>query len=527
LGDVYKRQVLGAYDSNDPKVIDQHCRWARTAGIDGFISSWWGIGGYEEKPLPRLLDTAQQHRLTVCLYYETVPQPGDPRSVLRDLRHILQRYAAHPAYLKVDKRPVLFLYERALGQLSLAQWAWVLETIAKESPPGVCAIGDSLGRSAARVFDGVHTYNPVLALQGKPLSAVQPTIEAHYRDALQTAGAFGRIACATIIPAYDDTKIRQPGIRTERFNGDGYRQQWEAVLKLNPDWVLITSFNEWHEGSEIEPSVEHGDRELRTTAVYAPRFKQLGERPRMATPLTAVTGERVANLRRLWQGKTLGLLPEAHSEALFWLLEVGLPVEPLEYAALVAPNRLTSQRYAALVYAGGEGYRAQVNAAGDVDRALQSYLQSGGTLLALPSAPFPFYYADGKEVNRAGLFGLPIAGSADRPEAGKTGFETPPTPGFQFRLNRAVVQGAGESPLPFPEGGDRRWRPALRHLAPADARYTPLATLYDAQGHNWGDSAVWIRLPNGSRVGYIWFRLLETPYAPLLLTALFELAGRR
>jgi len=283
--------ALGAYDSNDPKVIEQHCQWARTAGLDGFIYSWWGIGGYEEKPLPRLLDAAQRHRLKVCLYYEQVPQPGDPRSVLPDLRHILREFAPHPAYLKVQGRPVLFVYGRAMEQLSLAQWAWVLEAIRAEFPPGVCAIGDSLGRSAARVFDGIHTYNPVGALVGKPLDAIQPTLEAHYREAIQTAGELGRIACVTIIPAYDDTKIRTPGIRTDRFGGEAYRKGWDAVLSLNPDWVLITSFNEWHEGSEIEPSVEHGERELRTTAEYAPRFKRLPERPRIATPLTALTGE--------------------------------------------------------------------------------------------------------------------------------------------------------------------------------------------------------------------------------------------
>jgi len=39
-----------------------------------------------------------------------------------------------------------------------------------------------------------------------------------------------------------------------------------------PDWVLITSFNEWHEGSEIEPSLEDGDRYLKLTKQYGPRF---------------------------------------------------------------------------------------------------------------------------------------------------------------------------------------------------------------------------------------------------------------
>ena len=72
-----------------------------------------------------------------------------------------------------------------------------------------------------------------------------------------------------------------------------------------------------------------------------------------------------------------------------------------------------------------------------------------------------------------------------------------------------------------------RWRPALRTLARPDANYTPLATLYDAQGRNWGDGTAWIRYPSGGAVGYVWFRLLETPHAPILLASLFERAAQK
>jgi len=34
--------ALGAYDSHDPKVIEQHCQWAKAAHVDTLIVSWWG-----------------------------------------------------------------------------------------------------------------------------------------------------------------------------------------------------------------------------------------------------------------------------------------------------------------------------------------------------------------------------------------------------------------------------------------------------------------------------------------------------
>ncbi len=536
--------TLGAYDSNDPAVLDQHCRWAKQAGIDGFIYSWWGKDRYEEKPLPLLLETAQRHRLEVCIYYEFVPKPGDPNSVVAEWLDLCERFGKHPAYLKVEGKPVIFVYGRAMEQLSLPQWAQVLVEVERQYKPGVCAIADRLSRATCRVFDGVHTYITVGALQGIPLQQVRSAVERTFEEPLRFAGEFHRIACATVIPGYDDTKIRTPGAKVERFNGDSYRHQWEAVLNLNPDWVLITSFNEWHEGSEIEPSVEHGDRYLRLTAEFAPRFRALSERPRMAPPLTALTGEKMADLRKRWQGKRIGILPDASSEALWWLLDSDLPLDALSWEQVVEAGFLKPSRYQALVYAGGEYAPATVREAGDVERALRAYLQAGGALLALPSEPFPFYYADRKPVgNTLARFGLPIAGSSDRPVAGETGFERPPVSNLQFHFNRSEMPEIGTEPVPFPAGGDLRWRPLIRNffLSPAreypkhspreknfvrawvqtEADYIPLATLRDAQGRSWGEGAGILRYHSGAfkgaTLGYIWFRLLEMQNAPILL----------
>ena len=83
-----------------------------------------------------------------------------------------------------------------------------------------------------------------------------------------------KIVCATIIPGYDDHKLgrKEPRPITARHDGQTYRAMWEQAIAVNPDWVLITSFNEWHEGSEIEPSVPDGDTYLKLTKEYAPRF---------------------------------------------------------------------------------------------------------------------------------------------------------------------------------------------------------------------------------------------------------------
>lgn len=82
-----------------------------------------------------------------------------------------------------------------------------------------------------------------------------------------------KLFTATVIPGYDDTVVRKFGFRRRREDGKYYEKIWKIALESSPDWILITSFNEWHEGSEIEPSKEYGDKYLKITAKFADIFK--------------------------------------------------------------------------------------------------------------------------------------------------------------------------------------------------------------------------------------------------------------
>lgn len=60
-----------------------------------------------------------------------------------------------------------------------------------------------------------------------------------------------------------------------RNNGETYSRMWEFCMeeKEQLDMMFIASWSDYTEGHEIEPTVENGDRELRTTLKYAAEFK--------------------------------------------------------------------------------------------------------------------------------------------------------------------------------------------------------------------------------------------------------------
>jgi glycoprotein endo-alpha-1,2-mannosidase len=78
----------------------------------------------------------------------------------------------------------------------------------------------------------------------------------------------------TIIPGYDDRKTGRPLPRpvTDRWGRETYPALWQEAIAAAPDHVLITSWNEWHEGSELAPSVEYGSSILDETTAFSRTF---------------------------------------------------------------------------------------------------------------------------------------------------------------------------------------------------------------------------------------------------------------
>lgn len=312
--------VLGPYDSHDLDRIDKHLLWSRRAGIDVLISSWWGPGGYEDGALDLLLDRidANESPVRVSAYLETwalfAGHPlgadffGNPDNWLPEKRaeireraaqwiaYLVNTYGDRPGLLRVEKGgrevPVIFVYTAAL--FHPREWQAIFVRVEQlTGDRGAYYQGDVEGADFSglgTVFDGLHVYTPAhLTAEGWlsfaarvrdpeaavefPLSPVtdRATVGGDYRAWAAEARALGRSWAATVIPGFDDRQVRNPSFVVSRDRGveRTYDFLWREALESRPDWVLITSFNEWHEGTEIEPSVEFGHEFLDRTRAWA------------------------------------------------------------------------------------------------------------------------------------------------------------------------------------------------------------------------------------------------------------------
>lgn len=105
-------------------------------------------------------------------------------------------------------------------------------------------------------IDGIHMYYP-LGFSTNPLEVYDL-----YQNACQLAHSYGKAFIATVVPGFNN--LVTSGNKTaalehvvDRRNGVTYDELWSIAKVSHPDGYAITSFNEWHEGTEIEPSIEY------------------------------------------------------------------------------------------------------------------------------------------------------------------------------------------------------------------------------------------------------------------------------
>jgi glycoprotein endo-alpha-1,2-mannosidase len=219
----------GVYSSADELVVDAQMREIAGAGVGVVITSWWGRGSLEDRRVPQLIESAQRHGLQVAAHLEpyagrTVASTGADIEYLRGLG-------------------ITDFYVWASSALPVSEWADLNLRL-----EGVRTFANTnlAGRAAAGGFDGIYTYD-VLLFDG----VLFPRLCGQARRL--------GLLCAPSVGAGYDARRATPDRRVKpRRNGARYDEMWSGAIRARADLVTITSYNEWHEGTQIEPARAKG-----------------------------------------------------------------------------------------------------------------------------------------------------------------------------------------------------------------------------------------------------------------------------
>jgi hypothetical protein len=265
------RPLAGFYDSADPAVAEWHVQLAKAAGIDAFLVSWWDtVNGLDKSFESGILAAAVKQGFKIALLDERAQFHNKLEDYQAMLTRALRKYKDSPAYLRLDGRPVVYLYQVAAKPgLTPEDFAalrkhvegevgpvyWIVDKIVHDA--GAQRAGDEdrvkcipkewLATPGIDSFAFYSTFSNFRAYRYEELTN-------KYRYMVKLAHDAGRKMLLPVHPGHDNSHFRDDPYVMPRRDGQTLRDYLRAATDAGADFIMVTSWNEWPETTVVEPS---------------------------------------------------------------------------------------------------------------------------------------------------------------------------------------------------------------------------------------------------------------------------------
>jgi len=329
--------LWGYGDESDPKIMAKKIDAAADHGIDAFIFDWYWYddGPFLERSLDRgFLKAKNNRRMQFALMWANhdwtdihparlnkpskLLYPGKITPATWDTLtdHVIEQYFKHPSYWKVDGRPYFSVYElyrlvqsfgtlektrealdrfraktRAAGfpDLHLNGVTWGVQILPGEkSVTNVAELSKRLGLDSVTSYVWIHH----VPLKQFPETSYATVMEEYFRYAQTTATTYGAPYHPNVTMGWDSSPRAQ---QDDPLENRGYPfmaslsgntpEAFRTALERTRDLLsqrppaerifTINCWNEWTEGSYLEPDTRNGMKYLEAVkAVFPPRKKR-------------------------------------------------------------------------------------------------------------------------------------------------------------------------------------------------------------------------------------------------------------
>lgn len=252
--------LIGPYDSGDEDVLEYHLLLMKLAGIDGVIVDWYGLQKLYDYPIlhrntQRLVEQVERLGMKVVICYEdqTIPALVNAGKVkaedrvshaVSEIDWLTDNWFKLDSYVQLDGRPVLLSFGHA--GLTNDEWSQCLDQL--QSP--VSYFSEHFRRAGAQ--GGFDWPIPKEGL--KATERFQRSSEAWPHSI--------PVAFPRFVDIYSEAKLHDSYGRIEDNDGATFRAMLEQALASKSRIIQLATWNDWGEGTNIEPSREFGYRDL-------------------------------------------------------------------------------------------------------------------------------------------------------------------------------------------------------------------------------------------------------------------------
>lgn len=246
--------LLGNYSSDDRAIMRQHIRWAKAAGIDGFIVSWKSTDVLNRR-LGQLIDLSEEENFKLVMIYQGLDFERDPLSadhVAADMDYFIKHFADSRVF-DLFPKPVMIwsgtwkFNEQDIERVTRDRRDSLLILATERNQDGYLRLADFV--------DGNAYY----------WSSVNPDTFPNYLGKLSGMGEaiheHGGLWIAPAAPGFDARLVGGTS-QVERKDGETFRTEINTAMNSSPDALGIISWNEFSENTHIEPSQEFGSQYL-------------------------------------------------------------------------------------------------------------------------------------------------------------------------------------------------------------------------------------------------------------------------
>ena len=251
---------IGPYDSGDAAVLEYHLLSMRLAGIDGVIVDWYGLTDFRDyavlhRNTTRLLEQAERlgMKFVVCYEDQTIPAlveagrlaaSGRVAHAAGEIEWLGKYWFKSASYLLHEGRPVVLSFGH--DGLTTEEWSQCIEQL---SFP-VAYFSQSQRRPGAiGGFDWPVPADPVGTMR-------------RFQQAMHEWPAAIPVAYPRFVDIYAEAGVSDSYGRLADDQGRSFRQMLRQALASRASIIQLATWNDWGEGTMIEPSQEFGLRDL-------------------------------------------------------------------------------------------------------------------------------------------------------------------------------------------------------------------------------------------------------------------------